>query len=87
MKTYKITISLDQYNRHQSMTSDAIALEHFGELSTESVKFAHNLFNQCRAIEAKIGHENRLRNFATWKPESRRTSNAIERAEVAHYEG
>ena len=80
-------ITFSQFEHFKSMSVNEIALSEMGEISPESVKLAYRWFNRCRAIEAKTGHENRLRNFATWKPESKRMSNAIERAEVAHYEG
>ena len=80
-------ITTPQFEHFKSMSVNEIALSEMGELSTESVKLAYRWFNRCRAIEAKLGHENRLLNFATWKPESKRISNEMEAQEVAHYEG
>jgi|21_taG_2_1085346.scaffolds.fasta_scaffold14421_6 hypothetical protein len=80
-------ITLDQYDRFKSMSVNDIALHEMGELSAESVKLAHRWFNRCRAIENKLASENRARNLETLKQEPRYITAAIERQEVAHYEG
>ena len=80
-------ITIPQFEHFRSMSVNEIALSEMGELSAESVKLANRWFNRCRAVENKLASENRARNFETLKPEPRHITAAIERAEVAHYEG
>jgi hypothetical protein len=80
-------ITTAQYEKFSSMSVNEIALSEMGEISEESVKLANRWFNRCRAVENKIASENRARNFETLKPEPRYITSAIEKAEVAHYEG
>ena len=73
-------ITVDQFERFKSMSIDEIAMNEMGELTTESVNLACKWFNRCRAVENKIGSENRARNFESLKREPRWISDAIEKA-------
>ncbi len=76
-----------QYARFKKMSVNEIALHEMGELSTESVQLAIRWFNRCRAVENKVASENRSRNLKSIKREPKWLGAAMERAEVAHYEG
>ena len=87
MIDYTKQISLDQYNRYKGMSVNELALYHMGEISQDSVRLAIRWFNRCRAVENRIGGENRARNLRALKPEPKWISKSIEKAEVRHYEG